>query len=389
MRVERDFRLVISMNSGQLHEEAYRHSRFDQKTAKNEIEALTGIRFFAAVAVVIFHNRFEIVSVFPDLNLASPIMAAGYLGVDLFFVLSGFILMYNYADEFRSVTRDKYLHFLSLRFARIYPVHVFTLGALVVFVWLAASRGVFPRSDGFTVSSFVQNLLLIHTWFGQPHSWNGPAWSISAEWFAYMVFPWVAMILSRLNSAKKATAGAIVAFAIMLLGFETVGFDSLPLWQISGEFLAGCFLARLYLLRRGLAWRWDEMAILTTFSVMGLLYLLPSIGADRRWVAPLFGLLILSLANSKGRCAAWLGHPRLLFWGEASYALYMTHEIVHMVQQKLLPIQSLANSPLPLRLMAAAGYGGILLGSAAATYLWIERPARRTLRNLISERVSA
>lgn len=350
---------------------------------RDSIDLLTGIRFFAAAAVVWFHYRADLEAVFPPLRALATWSGAGYLGVDLFFVLSGFILSYNYLPAFTRWDGPAYARFLGYRLARLYPVHLFTLALLVGLVGAAALRGNLPASDGYSLSSLAQNLLLIQAWFSQAHSWNGPAWSISAEWFAYLLFPLAAVAINRVSTAGKAVVGAAVSFAAMLAVFALRGFLPHALLQIGGEFLAGCFLGRAYLLGFRTQVRWDWVVGAALLALLAAIWGLVGLGWSLSLVAPLFGLLILSLALAQGRGVVWLGRPWLLFWGEASYALYMTHEVVHLVGGKLLPLSSFAGGPLPMRLAVTAGYAGVILGSAALTYRGVERPARRLLRTWI------
>ena len=117
----------------------------------------------------------------------------GYLGVELFFLLSGFVLALNYADRFRTTLElPAWRSFLRKRLARVYPNHLVTLAwmALLISTVPAATRAtIFATS---TRETLLQHLLLVTTWTGsQTLSWNEPAWSISSEWLAYLCFPGV------------------------------------------------------------------------------------------------------------------------------------------------------------------------------------------------------
>jgi len=185
------------------------------------------LRFIAAAAIVLFHYRSQMTELVPAFAVLEPIAAAGYLGVDLFFVLSGFILTYNYLDWFQRLERRAYLRFLGFRFARIYPVHLFTIGFLALPLVLAIALGEsLSHPENFSVEDLVRNLLLIHAWTTATLlNWNYPSWSISAEWFAYLLFPVVAFVIVRLRSPSVLLVSAFAAVALQLSLGSAFGFD--------------------------------------------------------------------------------------------------------------------------------------------------------------------
>ena len=161
------------------------------------IDALTGIRAFAALAVLIYHYQFYF--------LTGRISDYGYLGVDLFFILSGFVIAHAHLGEFASLHWATILRFYGLRLARIYPVHFVILIGLVCTVITAGHFGVAAHLPSqFTANSLWANLLLIHAWGPWPLSWNFPAWSISCEWAAYLLCPLLCFGLIRITRASQA-----------------------------------------------------------------------------------------------------------------------------------------------------------------------------------------
>jgi peptidoglycan/LPS O-acetylase OafA/YrhL len=181
---------------------------------KVEIRPLTSIRGIAAIAVVMYHFRQNFGDKFyPD--GVTQVFSRGYLWVDFFFLLSGFILSHVHAEEFAHGPAP-YRAFLFKRIARIYPLHVVTLFIVALpFFWptLPLAR------ESRTVSSFVSNLLLIQAWQWKDHlSWNFPAWSISDEWAAYLLFP---LIVAFFYRASLALAAAVAVLAIFGLDFLT------------------------------------------------------------------------------------------------------------------------------------------------------------------------
>ncbi len=159
-----------------------------------EIKALTGLRIVAAVWVVLFHFRPLLRDAAPGfLDALTPVLNCGAQGVDLFFILSGFVLTWNYLDRMGwSWSTRATLHFLWLRLARVWPVYLVTLHLAALWVIFTLHVGHVPSQeiDRFTAISYVRQVLLVQLWF-QPFfdnsSWDGPAWSISAEWLAYLL----------------------------------------------------------------------------------------------------------------------------------------------------------------------------------------------------------
>jgi peptidoglycan/LPS O-acetylase OafA/YrhL len=218
-------------------------------TSRNpEIPALTGIRALAAWWVALYHIKDGLAVLYP--GLAGTIYAAvwaGDLGVDLFFILSGFVIAYNYWPRFLVFRATEYRHFLWMRLARIYPVHVVTLLGVLALYLGSKVLHVHINTDvtNWTASTFVHNLLLIHQWV--PHaeaSWNGPAWSISCEWLAYLFFPAVVLVTAARGNAS--VAGSTAFLSLLTLGiFYQSGHDN-RIVRIALEFPAGCMIYCLF-----------------------------------------------------------------------------------------------------------------------------------------------
>ena len=188
-----------------------------------EIKALTGLRIFAALWVVLFHFRPLLHDAAPDFASAlAPVLNAGAQGVDLFFILSGFVLTWNYLDamgptwSLRSTVR-----FLWLRLARVWPVYLVTLHLAALWVVFTFYVGHIPTEDtsAFNAVSYVRQLFMVQLWF-QPFfdgsSWDGPAWSISAEWLAYLLFGVLIMVIFRLAQVTRARGLMLLALAASL-----------------------------------------------------------------------------------------------------------------------------------------------------------------------------
>src|SRR5215203_2600325 len=144
------------------------------------LDGLTSLRFFLASAVVIGHHAGRDISQYG--SVATLINAMAPYAVSWFFVLSGFVLFYNYRAL--PTGRDR-LNFIALRFARVWPVHIVTLVAtLGIFYYAAHIAKTQPGYVGLTAA-------MLHTWLPDANlngAFNGPSWSISDEWFFYLCF---------------------------------------------------------------------------------------------------------------------------------------------------------------------------------------------------------
>lgn len=141
-------------------------------------------RFVAALGVFIFHLKII------DSGIA-PVWNGSYgLFVDMFFILSGFVISYSYPSDARGL--KAYARFMIRRIARIYPLHLLTLLVFVLLIGFGLDRS--ARS---TPLDFLYNLVLLQAWGVTDHlSFNSPSWSISAEFFCYLIFP-LLMLLAR------------------------------------------------------------------------------------------------------------------------------------------------------------------------------------------------
>lgn len=342
------------------------------------IKPLTAMRFFAAIWVVAFHYT-------PSLGLGMPaLVAKGYLGVELFFVLSGFILSHVYMEAFGQ-RRFVYSEFLWARLARIYPVHLATLAGLGVLIGAAALVGMNAGEHVIVWSSLPAQLTLTQAWGLSPMGgWNHPSWSISAEWFAYLVFPLFAAVFWPLRRRPALALGAAVLLLIGLnIGFERLsGFPltrATILWgalRIVPCFALGCSI--------WLLWRTDHIKSATgavSLLVASLAAIVANLlvgGPDWLSVA-LFGALILGLGSLTSVGSRLLSGGLWVYLGEVSFAVYMVcipWELVFTrALEKVVPSGSEAMAWGPWLLM----FAGVTPVAMLAHHL-VERPAREIMR---------
>jgi len=347
-----------------------------------DLRPLTALRFMAALWVVLY-------TFWPNLDVGFlPNLAAkGYLGVELFFVLSGFILSHVYLHAFAE-KRFSYRGFLWARIARVYPLHVFTLLGVMALGLAAVAVGLSIDASILSWKSLPAHLLMLHAWgFAGEAGWNHPSWSISAEWFAYLAFPLFALAAWPLRKRPwMATAGAAVFLMGLYAAFEKLaGFpltEATFRWgalRIVPCFAYGCALYLIY--RRAPLPGAGLLALLAAVVMVAS----ASVLAWDAITVLAAGLLILALASIPQGKAGWLGSKPAVYLGEISYSVYMVCAPWQILAVNLAARATGADDK-RLHLLVWLGIILGLIAAAAATYHLIERPARKALRGMADRR---
>lgn len=369
-----------------------------QVTPNKEILPLTGLRFIAALYVLIFHIHIR----WPVAQepLLRNIFDQGAVGMSLFFMLSGFVLAYSYDGSKLPVKA----YFVN-RFARIYPIYV--LAALVTLPWVGISL-----ADGSTTSvirSVAQwgtlifaNIFLIQAWLpGLFQYWNnGASWSISVEAFCYILLPLILPSLPRLSKRELYVLMAICLLLGSLPGITAAVFNnpvqtvyySLPIYRVP-EFVLG---ASLCLLRRSNSF--SEKLPFTLLLALTVFFLYLGIWGSsmpfyigHSWIAlPCIALVIYTASTSTGFLARLLGNRLMVWLGKISYCFYSFQALIilSLIDQhdRLVKSIPVLNNNVVLLL---AVFTGLLCISALAFYT-VEEPARRWVKRRYSpERRSA
>lgn len=330
-----------------------------------DIPSLTGLRFVAALAVVLMHYR----DLLPMPRVAYVLLGKGMTGVGLFFILSGFILTYTYAG------RPDGRGFYRARFARVAPLYFLALAGGVG-VTAAIGTGLSPAE---LATSLALNLTALQAWvpWDTGYLWDAPAWSISAEAFFYLIFPLAMRALGwRLPVVALWTALAGL-FAAEVITYAAL--SRLPGWAANlayyspasrvWEFLIGCVLATLWM--RGLvvgpAMRRALLALAGGWvGFLALAYYGP--GDQSVAFTPAYAAIILALASGPSLIGRALSTRSLVLLGEASYALYIVH---------WLPLRLVGGVAWPVAAVSLVG----TVGLSVALYRWVETPVRRWLRS--------
>lgn len=360
--------------------------------AKAEIDALTGLRGIAACLVVLYH--FTPADKVPLAPLRHAI-GRGYLWVDLFFVLSGFVIALNYGELFRGRFQvSAFGEFLVRRVARLYPLYLALLLAKLLYTLLVYGGFAFHNDPNAAVldhpvTEVPANLLMIQGW-GLGGSVVTSSWSVSTEVAVYLAFPVLAaMILSRHH--RKWALGMTVLAACLLIAVvlrdhhdgETHrgGLDAwdgrllTPLMRCFAGFMLGLVTWRAAQSPRISAFMADDRVGWATGAA--LVILLGSQVPDLTVVA-MFPPLILHLAAARRSVPARLFASRLMVWaGMLSYAIYLLHPLFEPALYGLADLLS-EKVPGPV----AAGISATLivfglLASSAFAHFCIERPGRR------------
>ncbi|MEQ7155989.1 acyltransferase family protein [Brevundimonas aurifodinae] len=355
-----------------------------QVETPQDLRALTALRFFAAAWVALYAFWPNL-----DIGVTPNLVAKGYLGVELFFVLSGFILSHVYLKAFGE-GGFRYGGFLWARIARVYPLHLATLLGVGALGLAAVAAGMAIDGNVLSWASLPAHLTMLHAWgFAPEAGWNHSSWSISAEWFAYLTFPAFAFVAWRLRERPLvAVAGAIGIGAVLYAGFQALAGFSLTeatfRWgalRIVPCFAYGCALYLLH--RRGGLWRpgW-----LVAGSVIGI-GLAASLQAPDAVVVLFAGGLILGLGGLSNAAAGWLASRPAVYLGEISYAIYMV-----LVPWQLLAVNLAARvtgaEDKKLHLFVWLAVVLALPVVAAIAYHLVEHPARRALRGMADRRAA-
>ncbi|WP_052521187.1 acyltransferase family protein [Agreia bicolorata] len=397
------------------------------------IGALTGIRALAAFWVFLRHFRTEIVDALgpgPFTQFVIHLASAGYLGVDLFFILSGFILTYTHLTTMTSAyTWRTAVGFIWLRLARVWPLTAFVLmlfGAYFIFQAFSSGDPSFlAQADP---GRLLLHLTLLNGWFPSTLDWNGVDWSVSAEWMAYLTFAVGVVALARF-AAVASRRVMVTVIVLLMLPVLVVGLsmqddtiflfanDSyvtaagvLPI-RVLGEFWIGavlCLLLRRYLSETpepqnvGGVRRMPLATLAAAASVAVLLVVayhdpLHNIRAGQEefhngidMIAPAESIIVLPLLVLLIACLAicprdplsrLLATRPFLLAGRASFAFYLVHPLI--IGAGLLAASRLhADSGPPLLAMGLATAAAAWL-SAWILWRFIEEPSRKLLRRML------
>ncbi len=344
-----------------------------------ELRALTSVRGIAAWLVVLYHIRGGIAGLPP---LAEAIFAKGYLAVDFFFLLSGFVIWLTWHDRLRAPGAIP--RFLQKRIARIWPLHAVMLAAAVALAMLLRATG--RHDPAFPFAELPLHVLLVQNWgFTDALRWNDPSWSISCELAAYLLFPLLALTADwrKLPTAMLLgiAAALLVTLHMAMNGAASLG-ENIPrygLIRCLTEFTTGTILATVFLRtqqpsatgggarKSGLLRSQGRIAVLTAAAAITAW----ALGTPETLAAPAtFAALLLILALTSGGKRNPFEGRTIHYCGEISYATYLSHFLIWKALK--LPLAGPSLSPALIAL-----YLALVLAASIALYHGVERPAQR------------
>ena len=353
----------------------------------SRLNALTGLRCFAAINIVFFHFSN------PDwFGWFAPVVNAGYVSVSFFILLSGFVLAYNYASKARAGTLDR-TRFWEARFTRLYPIYILSL----ILSWRMIPVEYQAHSHGMFFAGMVLSPLLLQGWIPEVATFlNTPAWTMSAETAYYLGFPWFARWKrpTRLSTHLAKMAGVWCLGLIPGTVYFLLNPDHLAItdrWSYGpwlqmlkytplphlASFVFGVMLANVDEVVPRAGWLRFVLGFGGFAGTFGILVLGPRVPyavIHDGLLMPLFGCMILGLAGQNLLADAFSWQP-LVFIGEASYCLYLLHfNLWNMIHDSGI----LQRTGL-IRFDPWLSYA-LLIALALLALHFIEKPAQRQLR---------
>jgi len=343
--------------------------------AKNSLEFLTSLRGIAALWVVLYHIKIYLIDFIP--LSAVQFISKGYLAVDFFFVLSGFIIAMSYQNKINLLDSATITVFFKKRIARIYPLHCFMLLLYMVIpiAYYFYDKSL-PSQSLYSIENFILSLFLINNWgFNSGLSWNIPSWSISTEFAAYLLFPTLTLLFkykSRFIYVLYILVSvSILQYVFFMENTASIGgsISQLSLLRCIIEFFIGMCVWNIYKLTPG----FSKIKSLLLFFISTLIY----IGIFSGYLQEVFFiplalvLLLFSLVtfNDKVRLN-FLFNPVLIYLGEISYSIYLSHYFIKDIFKIIFLDQHGAS------LVWIISYLLTVIIFSMITYKYIEQPMR-------------
>lgn len=322
---------------------------------KNEIKSLTGLRGVVALWVTFFHfSHFKT-------DLIQTIVKKGYVAVDIFFVLSAFLLAISYADQFKTLNFSAVQKFYKKRVNRIYPVYIVSVIFIAVFL-IETSK-----------TKFLINAALLQCFFNPNYSLGTVYWSLSTEWICYLIFPFLLFFIVRykIRSEILIIAGLVLRMALpylpdnlyLNLGMQMQADKSPDYLDVIYGINSLVRTVSSYLLGIGLAFlpgiRLQKRLVIYIALILSVVLLYTEKGLF--FIPLLSAIMIKQLYDGEDTMIKkFLGSGAIYFLGNISYSLYIIHYII--LREKIVLLSSdLLNSFLLIALSIVLSYFSYVL----------------------------
>ncbi|WP_299289381.1 acyltransferase [uncultured Mucilaginibacter sp.] len=309
---------------------------------KYRFEILDIFRGLFAFIVVLYHLK----TVFPNsISLNNEFISNGYMFVDFFFVLSGFVIAYNYESKISNYIEFK--QFMVKRLFRVYPLHLVMLMIALMYVVFRIIIGFHFKPDAiklYTVETFFTNLFLLNS-IKFPNtndlSWNYPSWSISAEVISYMVFAAFTLTIKKLNLSYLRTIVWLLVLGISIYWIHSLSNNYFIFLTYNNGFIrgligffSGVICQQVFQKLTGKI-NGNFLITFTILEVTAILLIIYFVTSGNLFKS--FGLIydfvfllsILIFSFEKGLLSEKIKKIRLLKEiGKFSYSIYMTHALI-------------------------------------------------------------
>ena len=312
------------------------------------IKPLTSLRFLFALMVYgshlgfLEHSKSNISS-----SIYNYILAEGSIGVSFFFILSGFILAYNYQDSILKKQKTKKSFYIA-RFARIYPLHILTFIISLKLSPISSNIQLW-FSQAIANISLTQAFIPLESFY---FSFNWPSWSISDEMFFYMVFPFLILLIPKIKDYGNFVIISIIALVPLLTliipeSYHLQIFYINPLLRIV-DFIIGIYIYNIYKVishKTNLKFDLLEVSAVLIFLIFFVFHkLVPNVARYSFYYWIPMGYLILTFSFQKGRISKFLSKRVFIHLGEISFGFYMFHQLViryfEVINTKFLNIEN-------------------------------------------------
>jgi peptidoglycan/LPS O-acetylase OafA/YrhL len=369
-----------------------------------QITSLTSLRGIAALIVVMHHFSYYLLPRIGEiLSAHSHFFQNGYLWVDFFFILSGFIMTHVYSKYFSvEVSSGNYRSYLFSRFARIYPLHLFVI---VMLIGLEIAKMFLfdpPAFTGkFNLTALVASISLLQAFdlncpplFWCDTYWNEPAWSISVEFVIYCLFPFLLLFLSKIDRQFNLIIYLCTLIPILLLiQFTRGNLDAIigipAIARCGLECVLGIITYKVY--QRGNYQNYINLDLLAIVSIVWIVYVMHNWSDWGRsfhdWsILPAFSLLILAVSTQTNSLILKLINSRsIIYLGTISYSIYLVHwlisELVKTIWLSKFQVTFGTNFQDGEAVIALGILMPIVLVTASLTYRFVELPMRSLLKS--------